>query len=151
MSHITQYYISDIAQYSIGGIQYQYFSMLQVTDIADITYSILLNIPNTQNCAFSIQCVSIFINIKSHRGVFVAPAPPPLALRRGAYYILVRWRLCCGSIAYARASVLWPESILATEALSCSLVTEALPLQLTPARAPENPNSISMRFAAYIL
>ena len=52
-TNIIQYYISNITQYSIGGIQYQYYSILLI--LPNITYSILLNIPNPQNCDFPIQ------------------------------------------------------------------------------------------------
>ena len=63
-TNISQYYISNITQYYICGIQYQYYSILLI--LLNITYSILLNIPNPQNCAFPIQYVSIFINTTSH-------------------------------------------------------------------------------------
>ena len=42
----------------------QYYSILPI--LLNITYSISLNIPNPQNCAFPIQYVSIFSNIISH-------------------------------------------------------------------------------------
>ena len=38
-TNIHQYYIFNIAQYSIGGIQYQYYSILPI--LLNITYSIL--------------------------------------------------------------------------------------------------------------
>ena len=61
ITNITQYYKSKIHQYSpilhfqnsIGGIQYQYYLILPI--LPNIIYSIFLNIPNPQNCAFPIQ------------------------------------------------------------------------------------------------
>ena len=63
ITNITQYYISNITQYSIGGIQYQYYSILLI--LLNITYSISLNIPDPRNCAFPVQYMSIFTNITS--------------------------------------------------------------------------------------
>ena len=54
-TNITQYCTSNITQYSIRGSQYQYYSIL--LKLLNYTYSIFLNIPNHQNCAFPIQHV----------------------------------------------------------------------------------------------
>ena len=47
----------------------QYYSILPIS--LNITYSVLLNIPNPQNCAFPIQYVSIFPNITKPFPIFI--------------------------------------------------------------------------------
>ena len=60
-TNISQYYMANIHQYYISGIWSQYYTILPICP--NITWSILLNIPNPQNSEFLIQYVSIFINI----------------------------------------------------------------------------------------